>query len=162
MTDHGIALPVFRRHVVPAVLALASPTWQREVWLDRAQFEDLDYTVHVLFDDFCDADDPRPSLGYSLRTEQEVELMARLGVAYQAAQDAVGARAPDEVYLDSPEWPAVVAAAARLAQVMVDNDLGALQHLHDAGHRWPPGTGTVPTGAEGQGGSWLRALECSA
>nr|BFD96527.1 hypothetical protein KitaXyl93_78870 [Kitasatospora sp. Xyl93] len=43
--------------------ALASPTWQREVWLDPDQFEDLDYTVHVLFDDFCDANNPQPWLG---------------------------------------------------------------------------------------------------
>ena len=43
--DHGIALPHRRLHEVPAVVALASPTWQREVWLDPDQFEDLDYTV---------------------------------------------------------------------------------------------------------------------
>ncbi|MFG2917007.1 hypothetical protein ACGF0D_29485 [Kitasatospora sp. NPDC048298] len=148
MTDHGIALPAFRLHVVPAVVALASPTWQREVWLDRDRFEDLGYTVHVLFDDFCDADDPQRSLGYSLRTEEEVELMARLGAAYGTVQAAVGAGAPGEAYLDSPDWPAVVAAAARLAQVMVANDLAALQHLHEAGHRWPPGTGIAPHEAE--------------
>ncbi|MEU3491170.1 hypothetical protein [Streptomyces massasporeus] len=52
MIDHGIALPYYRLHVVPAVVALASPTWQREVWLDPDQFEDLDYIVHVLFDGF--------------------------------------------------------------------------------------------------------------
>ncbi|MCF2533166.1 SCO4402 family protein [Yinghuangia soli] len=138
MTDHGIALPVYRLHLVPAVVALASPTWQREVWLDPTRFENLDYTVHVLFDDFCDADDPRPWLGQSLRTEEEVDLMAHLGAAYGAVQDAVGADARDEVYLDAPGWPAVMAAAARLAQVLVANDLAALDALHNAGHRWPP------------------------
>ncbi|WP_223284123.1 SCO4402 family protein [Streptomyces sp. FBKL.4005] len=137
MTDHGIALPHYRLHVVPAVVALASPTWQREVWLDPDQFEDLDYTVHVLFDDFCDANNPRPWLGQCLRSEEEVELMARLGAAYGAVQDSVGAAARDEAYLDSPGWSAVVAAAARLAQVLVANDHLALSKLHDAGHRWP-------------------------
>ncbi|GAB7183290.1 hypothetical protein ATKI12_3121 [Kitasatospora sp. Ki12] len=134
MTDHGIALPYHRLHVVPAVVALASPTWQRETWLDPERLEDLAHTVHVLFDDFCHADDPAPCLGYSLRTEEEVELMARLGTAYGAVQDAVGASAPDEAYLDAPGWPAVVSVAARLAQVMVTNDLLALEKLHQAGH----------------------------
>ncbi|MFJ9695555.1 hypothetical protein [Kitasatospora sp. NPDC101183] len=120
--DHGVALPYHRMHVVPAVVALASPTWQREVWLDPEEFEDLDHIVHVLFDDFCDADDPRPWLGQSLRTDEEVELMARLGAAYGVVQDAVGADAGDEAYLDAPSWTDVVAAAARLAQVMVRND----------------------------------------
>ncbi|MER7669569.1 hypothetical protein ABTY61_14010 [Kitasatospora sp. NPDC096128] len=144
MIDHGIALPYFRLHVVPAVVALASPTWQREVWLDREQFEDLDHVVHVLFDDFCDADEPERHLGLSLRTDEEVELMARLGAAYGAVQDTVGAQAPDEVFLDAPGWPDVVSAAARLAQVMLGNDYLALAKLREAGHAWPPGTGRVP------------------
>ncbi|MFF4410644.1 hypothetical protein [Streptomyces sp. NPDC001404] len=119
-------------------MALASPTWQREVGLDPDQPENLDYTVHVLFDDFCEADNPSCWLGQSLRTDEEAELMARLGAAYRAVQDSVGADADDDVYLDSPLWPAVVAAAARLAQVLVTNDHTALSELHDAGHRWPP------------------------
>ncbi|MCC3769674.1 hypothetical protein K6I34_001979 [Streptomyces sp. UNOC14_S4] len=121
-------------------MALASPTWQREVWLDPDRPENLDYTVHVLFDDFCEADNPSRWLGQSLRTVEEAELMAHLGAAYGAVQDSVGADADDDVYLDSPLWPAVVAAAARLAQVLVTNDHTALSKLHDAGHRWPPGT----------------------
>lgn len=138
MIDHGISLPYHRLHVVPAVVALASPTWQREVWLDPDQFEGLDYTVHVLFDDFCDADNPLPWLGQCLRTEEEVELMARLGTAYGVVQDSVSADARDEEYLASPGWPAVVSAAARLAQVLIANDHAALSKLHEAGYHWPP------------------------
>ncbi|MFD9476519.1 MULTISPECIES: hypothetical protein [Streptomyces] len=140
MIDHGIALPQHRLHVVPAVVALASPAWQRDVWLDPDQLEGLDYTVHVLFDDFCDADNPLPWLGQSLRTMEEVELMASLGTAYGAVQDAVGADARDEQYLASPGWPAVVTAAARLAQVLVANDHVALSKPHEAGCRRPLGT----------------------
>ncbi|MFF4739906.1 hypothetical protein ACFY2W_29080 [Streptomyces sp. NPDC001262] len=110
------------------------------MWLDPDRFENLDHVVHVLFDDFCEADNPSRWLGQSLRTEEEVELMARLGTAYGAVQDSVGADARDEVCLDSPGWPAVVAAAARLAQVLVANDQTALSKLHDAGHHWPLGT----------------------
>ncbi|MEU8033225.1 hypothetical protein AB0C13_32140 [Streptomyces sp. NPDC049099] len=84
MTDHGVELPAFRLHVVPAVLALASPSWQRDVWLQPAELEDLDYVINVLFDDFCNADDPAPWLGKSLRTEEEVTLLKELGTAYSA------------------------------------------------------------------------------
>lgn len=41
--------------------------------------------------------------------------MARLGAAYDTVQDAVGADAPDEVYLDAPDWSDVTAVAVRLA-----------------------------------------------
>ena len=107
------------------MLSLASASWQREVWLDPAQSEDLDHVIHVLFDDFCDADDPQRWLGTSLRTQEEVELTAQLGQAYGAVQDAIGPTAPDEAYLDDQDWPRVLAVAARLAQVMVRNDLRA-------------------------------------
>ncbi|MFG2414932.1 SCO4402 family protein [Streptomyces goshikiensis] len=152
MIDHGITLPHYRLHVVPAVVALASPTWQREVWLDPDQFEDLNYTVRVLFDDFCDADNPSPWLGQCLRSEEEVELMAGIGTAYSAVQDSVGAAARDEAYLDSPGWSAVVAAAARLAQVLVSNDHSALSKLHDAGYRWPLGAEPVASETDDQHG----------
>ncbi|MFI8179753.1 hypothetical protein ACIF70_04415 [Actinacidiphila glaucinigra] len=130
MTDHGIEFPVFRLHVVPAVLALASPSWQRDVWLRPEEFEDLDYVVNVLFDDFCDADDPAPWLGKSLRTQEEVTLMKELGEAYSVVQEQVGRGAQDQDYLDSPEWGSVIKIAAKLAQVMVTNDLQAAALLH--------------------------------
>ncbi|MFE1315842.1 hypothetical protein [Streptomyces sp. NPDC058755] len=135
MTDHGIELPAFRLHVVPAVLSLASPSWQREVWLQPEEFDDLDYVVNVLFDDFCSADDPAPWLGKSLRTEEEVTLIKELGTAYSAVQESVGRGAPDEAYLDHPGWGIVITIAARLAQVMVTNDLRAAALLHEQRQR---------------------------
>ncbi|ANP52394.1 hypothetical protein J2Z21_008313 [Streptomyces griseochromogenes] len=135
MSDHGIEFPAFRLHVVPAVLALASPSWQRDVWLQPEEFEDLDYVVNVLFDDFCNADDPGPWLGKSLRTEEEVTLMRELGTVYSAVQESVGRRAPDEAYLDAAEWDIVITIAARLAQVMVTNDLQAAAVLHEQRQR---------------------------
>ncbi|MFD0569646.1 hypothetical protein ACFQ0T_10815 [Kitasatospora gansuensis] len=104
MTDHGIEFPAYRLHVVPAVLSLANPPWQRDVWLRGEEFEDLDYVVHVLFDDFCDANRPEPWLGKSLRTREEVVLMQQLGAAYSAVQEAVGADAADAVYLAHAGW----------------------------------------------------------
>ncbi|MFG3280447.1 hypothetical protein [Streptomyces sp. NPDC048111] len=132
MIDHGIACPAYRLHVVPAVLALATPSWQREVWLNQGEFEDLDHVVHVLFDDFCDADDPLPWLGKSLRTEGEVALMRQLGEAYSAVESVVGRDARDEDHLEAPAWADVVSVAARLAQMMVTNDLNAAALLAES------------------------------
>ncbi|WP_367321804.1 hypothetical protein [Streptomyces sp. HUAS ZL42] len=120
-----------RVHVVPAVLALANPPWQRNVWLDPSAFENLDHVVHTLFDDFCDADEPERFLGVSLRTEEEVTLMRELGVALNAAA-AQASNDTDEAYLKSPSWPEVVAVAGRLAQVMVANDLEELAALYES------------------------------
>ncbi|MFF3357722.1 hypothetical protein ACFYWN_34965 [Streptomyces sp. NPDC002917] len=123
-----------RVHVVPVVLALANPLWQRDVWLEPSAFESLHHVFHTLFDDFCDADEPERYLGVSLRTEEEVVLMRELGVALNNA----AAEAPNDTdaeYLQAAGWPDVVAIAGRLAQVMVRNDLGELAALHDSGPR---------------------------
>ncbi|MFI2617405.1 hypothetical protein [Streptomyces sp. NPDC018584] len=120
----------FRVHLVPAVLALANPPWQRNVWLDASTFENLDHIFHTLFDDFCDADQPERYLGTSLRTEEEVTLMRELGAALNAAGD----EAPhdtDVEYLQAAAWSEVVEVAGRLAHVMVRNDLGELVRLHE-------------------------------
>ncbi|MET9874051.1 hypothetical protein ABZZ36_05355 [Actinacidiphila glaucinigra] len=57
--------------------------------------------------------------------------MKELGEAYSVVQDRVGRTAPDEDYLNSPGWAPVTAIAARLAHVMVTNDLQAATLLHE-------------------------------
>ncbi|MEU6536685.1 hypothetical protein [Streptomyces sp. NPDC047000] len=131
MSEDARLMANHRLHLVPVVLALANPPWQRDVWLDPAVFENLDHVFHTLFDDFCDADEPERFLGISLRTEEEVSLMRQLGVVL----NAVVTQAPndsDEEYLQSPSWPEVVAVAGRLAQVMVANDLKELAALQES------------------------------
>ncbi|MBW5423902.1 hypothetical protein GKQ77_20430 [Streptomyces sp. BG9H] len=131
MSEDALCIANFRVHVVPVVLALANPPWQRDVWLDPSVFENLDHVFHTLFDDFCDADAPERYLGTSLRTEEEVVLMRELGAALNAA----AAEAPgdtDAEHLRATVWPDVVAVAGRLAQVMVSNDLRELVALQEA------------------------------
>ncbi|MEV6590225.1 SCO4402 family protein [Streptomyces acidicola] len=130
MSEDARLIVSHRVHVVPAVLALANPPWQRDVWLDPSVFEDLDHVFHTLFDDFCDADEPERYLGVSIRTDEEVVLMRELGVALNAA----AAEAPNDThaeYLQASVWPEVVAVAGRLAQVMAANDLRELAMLLD-------------------------------
>ncbi|MFF3337072.1 hypothetical protein ACFYWX_47615 [Streptomyces sp. NPDC002888] len=130
MSEDARLIANHRVHVVPVVLALANPPWQRDVWLDPSAFEDLDHVFHTLFDDFCDADEPERYLGVSLRSDEEVVLMRQLGAALNAA----AAEAPNDTdaeHLRTSAWPEVVAIAGRLAQVMVANDLKELAALLD-------------------------------
>ncbi len=105
--------------------------------------------VTVLFNDFCNADDPVSWLGKSLRTEEEVALMKELGEVYSTVQEEVGRGAPDEIYLDAPAWSNVIAVAGRLAQMMVTNDLQAAALLHERlnlPHRQRPAEGASTAG----------------
>nr|WP_079083234.1 hypothetical protein [Streptomyces antibioticus] len=148
MSEDDLLMANHRVHVVPVVLALANPPWQRDVWLDPSVFENLDHVFHTLFDDFCDADEPERYLGISLRTAEEVALMRKLGVALNAAgEEAPGGT--DAEYLRASSWTDVVAVAGRVAQVMVANDLGELVALH---YR------ETATGSEDESGSGRRSL----
>ncbi|WYB31284.1 hypothetical protein V6574_18145 [Streptomyces sp. SM1P] len=131
MDDDRVIMARARMHLVPAVLALANPPWQRDVWLDPEVFEDLGYVLHTLFDDFCDAEHPERYLGIGLRIEEEVVLLRELDRALTVAED----QAPDDSdaeMLRVEGWAEVVAVAGRLAQVMVANDLGELLALQEA------------------------------
>ncbi|MFD6203624.1 SCO4402 family protein [Streptomyces rubiginosohelvolus] len=131
MDDDRVIMARARMHLVPAVLALANPPWQRDVWLDPEVFEDLGYVLHTLFDDFCDAEHPERYLGIGLRSEEEVVLLRELDRALTVAED----QAPDDSdaeMLRVEGWAEVVAVAGRLAQVMVANDLGELLALQEA------------------------------
>ncbi|MGW5325243.1 SCO4402 family protein [Streptomyces sp. NPDC004014] len=130
MSEAARLIAHHRVHLVPVVLALANPPWQRNVWLDPSEFEDLDHVFHILFDDFCDADEPERYLGVSLRSDEEVALMRELGAALNAAA-AEALNDTDAEYLQASTWPKVVATAGRLAQVMVANDLRELAGLLD-------------------------------
>ncbi|MFC8090416.1 hypothetical protein [Streptomyces sp. NPDC057301] len=130
MSDAARLIANHRVHVVPVVLVLANPPWQRDVWLDPSAFEDLDHVFRTLFDDFCNADEPERYLGVSLRSDEEVALMRELGVALNAAA-AEAANDTDAEHLQASVWPEVAAVAGRLAQVMVANDLRKLAVLLD-------------------------------
>jgi hypothetical protein len=140
VTGVAITAPYMRLNLVGAVLSLANPPWQREVWgrpdvPKPGHYEDLDMVVHCLFDDFCDADDPVPYLGVTLRNEDELRLMQELGAQFNLLFKELGGHAQVDAYLDSPRWSRVVAVAGRLAQEMVGNDLLELAKLTDPGQR---------------------------
>ncbi|AWL87253.1 hypothetical protein AB0H24_04490 [Streptomyces globisporus] len=131
MDDDRVIMARARIHLVPAVLALANPPWQRDVWLDPEVFEDLEYVIHTLFDDFCDAEHPESYLGIGLRSEEEVVLLRELDRALTVAEDQAPGGSDAEM-LRVEGWAEVVSVAGRLAQVMVGNDLGELLALQEA------------------------------
>ncbi|MFF4258627.1 hypothetical protein ACFY1L_46335 [Streptomyces sp. NPDC001663] len=155
MSEAARLMANHRVHVVPVVLALADPPWQRDVWLDPSAFEDLDHVFRTLFDDFCDADEPERYLGVSLRSDEEVVLMRELGSALNAAA-AEAPRDSDAECLRASAWPEVVTIAGRLARVMVANDLRVLAELLEEAAVPSPcqiGRGTTGNSGEQAGGA---------
>ncbi|WP_424534952.1 hypothetical protein ACOZ38_32880 [Sphaerisporangium viridialbum] len=91
MIDHGIDFPQYRLHVVPAVVALASPSWQREVWLNPGEFEDLDYALQ--------GRDGRGSLGHRPTRSSIGTRLRRLGRGFGKQHAKKGAVAVADTLL---------------------------------------------------------------
>ncbi|MFJ4681721.1 MULTISPECIES: hypothetical protein [unclassified Kitasatospora] len=115
MTDRGPVLPALRHQLVAAVLTLAAPGLQDDAF-DPAPL------LTTLFTETCDADDPLPWIGHTLRTGEEAALTADLGTALRALLATLPPDPRPTDHLLSPAWPAVTTAAARLARTLVAND----------------------------------------
>ncbi|MFJ5235129.1 hypothetical protein ACIQBJ_35205 [Kitasatospora sp. NPDC088391] len=118
MTDRGITLPALRHQLVAAVLTLAAPALQ-----DPAR-DDFDPAalLSTLLTEACDATDPLPWLGHTLRTDEEAALTADLGTALHTLRTGLPADPTPADHLTSPAWPTVTTTAAHLARALVTND----------------------------------------
>ncbi|MFF2821302.1 hypothetical protein ACFVT9_37985 [Kitasatospora cineracea] len=111
----GPVLPALRHQLVSAVLTLAAPGLQDDAF-DPAPL------LATLFGEACDADDPLPWIGHTLRTGEEAALTADLGTALRTLLNALPPDPRPTDHLHSPAWPPVTTAAARLARTLIAND----------------------------------------
>ncbi|MEU4362872.1 hypothetical protein [Promicromonospora sp. NPDC023987] len=86
---------------------------------DGAYYDDLDLSVHVLYDDTTVLPDPVESVG-SIITADEVDVLEKLNSVLEPIIAGLGDE-PDAAYLAHPDWSAVVSAAADAVQVLERN-----------------------------------------
>lgn len=109
-----------RLQVIAALRSLSDVGHQRARWglVEEGvdYYDDLTLNVHILYDDCTVLPDPAAAVPDVLH-EEEVPffsaLEVTLGALLQDLQDA-----PDSVYMSSPRWPSVVAAAGNALAVM--------------------------------------------
>ncbi|WP_435270446.1 SCO4402 family protein [Streptomyces sp. 1222.5] len=117
-----VEFPDARMNVLAALESLADPDHQQRVWRDRTPraddpVNDFDLAVHTLFDDTRVLENPEPPVGEVLASEREVRAARDLAAVLGPLIDELG-DVGDEVYLDSPRWPAVVTAARTMLETM--------------------------------------------
>ncbi len=116
VTAGKIRYPDMRREVALAVEHLADPEYQQRVWVERTYpspnyYDDLNMTLHTLYDDTGIASDVQGEIGATLLNEREAGLVQEVVRALDDVLAEVGDRAPDGAILGSDGWPRVVAAA---------------------------------------------------
>ncbi|TCK20424.1 SCO4402 family protein [Pseudonocardia endophytica] len=116
----------FRAAVVDALRVLADPEYQERVWIRHEfppgiKYDELDYRVHILFDDMVVLPDPEPAIG-ALIYPDEVDTLRALGAVFESLIDELG-DVGDAEYLAHPRWTDVVRGAAEAYRVLHANDV---------------------------------------
>lgn len=122
----GVEYPEMRAEVIEAVRALSDLEHQRRVWVRRelphpGYHDDFALNLNVLYDDTSVLEDPAAAIGDVLRDDREARALAPLR---DSLEDLL-AKHPhltDEQYLDTPEWPTVLATAAAALAVLTRPD----------------------------------------
>ncbi|NUW45953.1 SCO4402 family protein [Nonomuraea rhodomycinica] len=110
--------PERREDVLEALRALGDREYQDQHWRSGKGWPDLTAAVHWLIDDtFIDMNGARSLIPRLFLDEREADLVQMVVDALLRVLDALGPTAPDDAYLDHPEWINVLnsAGAAYLA-----------------------------------------------
>jgi ABC-type glycerol-3-phosphate transport system substrate-binding protein len=111
--------PEMRVELLGYLKDLSDFDYQKDCWVNGKcpagiQHDELDYSVHFLFDDTGLADDPDGQIGVFLNSKEEAEVVEFLCKKLQKIFDIYGTDLSDQEYINCPEWKDVI-DAARLA-----------------------------------------------
>ena len=108
-----VEFPYMRLNVVDALESLAASGRDGANWQFDPErpnyYDDLTLNVHILYDDTAVLPDPSHTVG-SVLFREDVAALEALGDILTPLIDELG-EAPDSVYLSSPQWDEVLAAA---------------------------------------------------
>ncbi|WP_062269771.1 SCO4402 family protein [Endozoicomonas arenosclerae] len=102
---------------------LRNKDYQIAVWVNKnftsdVQFDELDNSIHFLFDDTQLATDPNSCIGWFLKNEIEAELVGILCLELDTIFKKYGTELTDEEYINLPEWKNVLDAADKAYRSM--------------------------------------------
>ncbi|MBX9244022.1 hypothetical protein ICW40_04265 [Actinotalea ferrariae] len=113
-----------RLEIATAVASLSDLEYQQRVWVGKEwpveeYYDNVERTIQWLCEETPALGEPETLVGSMLFAE-EVLPMSALAAQLAPIIEDLGA-APDEAYLNDPRWPGVVAAAARMRELLEKN-----------------------------------------
>jgi len=111
-----VEYPWKRDQLIYYIRLLADPAYTRRVWINHEfppgiEFDCFSYLLNFFFDDTSLARSREHSVRKIVKTDEEWHSVKRVTDAVDKVHKKVGSDAPDEEYLDAPEWEDVVEGA---------------------------------------------------
>jgi hypothetical protein len=106
-----------RNELIQHLEALSDSEYQKKCWVNNecpngVSYDELDYSVHFLFDDTRLAKDPKSLIGWILADEMESKCIEDLIAALNSVFEKYGCDLTDEQYISTNEWQEVISCAA--------------------------------------------------
>ncbi|TXK35611.1 SCO4402 family protein [Nonomuraea sp. C10] len=110
--EQRVRRPERREDVLHALRALGDRDYQDQHWRSGKGLPDLTAAVHWLIDDtFIDQNGARALIPHLFVDQREADLVQMVVDALLRVLDDLGPTAPDNAYLDHPEWINVLNSA---------------------------------------------------
>ena len=108
--------PEMRKELLGYLKDLSNWDYQKECWVmgncpAGVEHDELDYSIHFLFDDTALSDEPESLIGAFLKNKEEAVLISNLCEKLSFIFDKYGMNLSDKYYIEQAEWKDVIDAA---------------------------------------------------
>ncbi|WPN98510.1 SCO4402 family protein [Pseudomonas sp. MUP55] len=110
-----LKFPSMREELISYLSGLSDLDYQYQAWVERSSpgldYDELNYTIHFLYDDTGLAENASDWIGLVLRDEKEARSVENVVGALDVVFDKYGTELSDKEYLEKREWSWVVRAS---------------------------------------------------
>lgn len=121
-----LAYPSMRLELISYLEVLSDREYQNQSWVEgnrpNGGYDELDYSIHFLYDDTCLAKNPTSLIGVILINKKEVGAIKGLIDELENIFEKYGTDLSDEEYINKTEWERVI-QAARVAKEIIKETL---------------------------------------
>ncbi len=121
-----IHFPQMRQILIFALKNLSNKEAQMKEWVSSTAahrfWDTMKFDIDVIYNDLNLHENPEDQLGYSLVSQEEIDVMQSVIKALDAVYDQIGPKQPDSAYINSPLWDEVVESAQAALEVFLANE----------------------------------------
>ena len=118
-----LKFPSMRVELISYLSGLSDLDYQYRAWVERSSpgldYDELNYTVHFLYDDTGLAENASDWIGLVLKDEKEARSVANVVSALDVIFDKYGTELSDKEYLEKKEWLWVVSASKDALSILL-------------------------------------------
>ena len=118
-----LKFPSMREELISYLSGLSDLEYQYQAWVERSSpgldYDELNYTIHFLYDDTGLAENASDWIGLVLKDEKEARSVANVVSALDVIFDKYGTELSDKEYLEKKEWLWVVSASKDALSILL-------------------------------------------